>query len=373
MSNGQLALKRAGIKVENYFASEVDPHAIKVTMKNHPSTIQLGDVTKWREWDLPKIDLIIGGSPCQGFSFAGKGLNFDDPRSKLFFEFEDIVKHYNPKYFMLENVKMKKDSEGVITERMGVEPIEINSALVSAQNRVRLYWTNIPGVQQPKDRGITWGDIRERGVNENKYYYTEAAMQWLGRHSRSKNKILKVHQDDEKMQMLEASHHKKYSSQRFFGIVDYPSDEQAVGAMRGRYLVNGVRQDGKGSVKGKTEQFIEFRYDGKTNALTTVQKDNVIVPFTLPNRVPAKEFFFRYITPLECERLQTVPDGYTDCVSNTQRYRMLGNGWTVDVIAHIFKGITETEIMSFNIISDLLNSEQKPEEILEINEFPKEA
>ena len=136
--------------------------------------------------------------------------------------------------------------------------------------------------------------------------------------------------------MLEASGHKKYSSQRFFGITDIPSDEQVVGAMRGRYLIDGKRRDGKLLTAGLTKQYIEFRHDGKTNALTTVGKDNVVVPFTLPDRIPVDDFFFRYITPTECERLQTVDDGYTNVVSDTQRYRMLGNGWTVDVIAWIF-------------------------------------
>lgn len=340
MSCGQIALQRAGIKVENYFASEIDKHAIQVTQHNYPNTIQIGDVTKVKVSDLPKIDLLIGGSPCQGFSFAGKQLNFDDPRSKLFFEFVRLLKETKAKYFLLENVLMKKEYEQIITDHLGVEPIFINSALVSAQNRKRLYWTNIPNVTEPKDKGITWGDVRERGVNTECYYYTEKAMQWLARVSQKKNKTLMVHSDADKMQMLEASHHKKYSNQRFFGIVDLPKNEQAIAAMRGRYLIAGKRQDGKQKTKGLTKQYIEFRYDGKTNALTTVTKDNVVVPFTLPNRIPADEFFFRYITPLECERLQTVPDGYTSCVSDTQRYKMLGNGWTVDVIAHIFGGLS---------------------------------
>src|SRR5690606_30972934 len=123
------------------------------------------DITKWQEWDLPEIDLIIGGSPCQGFSFAGKRLNFEDPRSKLFFEFVDIVNHYKPEYFLLENVKMKKESMDIITDYMGVDPIQINSSLVSAQNRVRNYWTNIPNISEPSDKQITWGDVREHGVN----------------------------------------------------------------------------------------------------------------------------------------------------------------------------------------------------------------
>src|SRR5690554_6731201 len=124
MSCGQIALERAGIKVDNYFASEIDKHAIQVTQKNYPNTIQLGDVSNWYEWDLPKIDLLIGGSPCQGFSSSGKGLNFDDPRSRLFFKFTDVLQAVKPKYFLLENVKMKKQWEDVITHSLGVEPIE---------------------------------------------------------------------------------------------------------------------------------------------------------------------------------------------------------------------------------------------------------
>lgn len=346
----QLALQKANISYDNYYASEIDKYAIKVTQSNFPNTIQLGDVTKVSydydrkilktengEFEVDNIDLVAGGSPCQGFSFAGKQLNFDDPRSKLFFDFVRILKEVKPKYFLLENVVMKKEYENVITEMLGVEPILINSSLLTAQNRKRLYFSNIPNIQQPKDAGITWGDVRERGVDSECYYYTEAAMQWLANVSQKKNKVLTVHQDSDKMQMLEASHSKKYSNQRFFGIVDLPSDQQVVGAMRGRYLVNGSRQDGKMKTAGLTRQYIEFRYDGKTNALTTVAKDNVVVPFTLPNRIPVEDFFFRYITPLECERLQGIDiSNYTGMISNTQRYKALGNGWSIPVIEHIF-------------------------------------
>jgi len=342
MSCLQIALDKLGIPVNKYFASEIDKYAMKVTQANYPNTIQVGNVEfVTKEMLNNEIHLLAGGSPCQGFSFAGKQLNFEDPRSKLFFEFVRLKRELKPKYFLLENVKMKKEYQDIISKYMGCEPIEINSNLLSAQNRKRLYWTNIPNVSEPIDKGITWGDVRERGVNAQNFYYTEKAMQWLGKVSQKKKKTLTVHSDSDKMQMLEASHNKKYSNQRFFGIVDLPEDEQAIAAMRGRYLVEGKRQDGKQKTKGLTKQYIEFRYDGKTNALTTVTKDNVIVPFTLPNRIPADEFFFRYITPLECERLQTVPDNYTECVSNTQRYRMLGNGWTVDVITHILKGMSE--------------------------------
>lgn len=346
ISCGQVALNQAGFQVDNYYAAEVDKYAIQITQHNHPNTIQLGDVTKWQEWDLDwsGIDLIMGGSPCQGFSFAGKQLAFDDPRSALFFVFVDILNHVkkqNPKVkFLLENVKMKQEFLDVINEQLGVKPVFINSALVSAQNRQRYYWANWE-FEEPEDKEITWGDVREHGVNE--FYYSEQGLHWLARHSQRKNKTLNVWGDAEKAQMIEASHFKGYSSQRFFGICDTPTDSEAVGAMRGRYIVDGVRVDGKQKVAGLTQQYIEFRYDGKTNALTTVSKDNVVVPFTLPNRIPANEFMFRYITPLECERLQTLPDHYTlvtddagkQLVSNSQRYKALGNGWTVSVIEHI--------------------------------------
>ena len=159
MSCGRIALDRAGIEVTSYHASELDKYAIKVTQANWPETVQLGDVTQWREWDIDwrGIDLLIGGSPCQGFSFAGKKLAFDDPRSKLFFVYVDILNHIksvNPDVkFMLENVRMKKEYLAIISEQLGVEPAFINSALVSAQNRRRFYWTNWK-VEQPDDKVI---------------------------------------------------------------------------------------------------------------------------------------------------------------------------------------------------------------------------
>lgn len=270
MSCGQIALERAGIKVDNYFASEIDKYAIKVTQANYPNTIQLGDITKINGSTLPKIDLLIGGSPCQGFSFAGKGLNFEDPRSKLFFEYIRLKNETQPRYFLLENVVMKKDNEQVITKFLHVEPVLINSNLISAQNRKRLYWTNICDIKQPNDKKIGWGDIREFEV-ENNFYYSDKGLDWIKRHGERKNKTLSIWKNTDKCQMIEASHYKNYSSQRFFGIIDK----------------NGLR----------------------------------------------------YITPVECERAQTVPDNYTNGVSNSQRYKMLGNGWTVDIITHIMKGL----------------------------------
>jgi site-specific DNA-cytosine methylase len=159
MSAGQIALNRAGIKYENYFASEIDKYAIQVTQHNYPNTKQVGSVVDVKAEDLPKIDLLIGGSPCQGFSFAGKQLNFEDERSKLFFEFVRLLKECKPKYFLLENVEMKKEYQDMITEQLGVEPIKINSSLVSAQNRPRIYWTNIVDKLEIKDKGILLKDI----------------------------------------------------------------------------------------------------------------------------------------------------------------------------------------------------------------------
>ena len=291
MSCGQIALNRLGIKYDNYFASEIDKYAIKVTQYNYPNTTQLGDVTTLNLDNLPKIDLLMGGSPCQGFSFAGKKLNFEDPRSKLFFEFVEIKNKLKPKYWLLENVRMSKESQDIISKYLGVEPIIINSNLVSAQNRYRLYWTNIPNVGIPEDRGIFLKDILLNG-------------------------------------------------------------EEVIGARRGRYIVNGVRQDGKMLTKGKTKQYLETRSDNKSNCLTTVQKDNIVIrkkskcvrsggrgSYDRHEWDSVDSNHTRKLEVIECERLQTVPDNYTNCVSNTQRYKMIGNGWTVDVICHILKNI----------------------------------
>ena len=270
ISCGHIALDKAEIPINKYYASEIDKYAIKVTNKNYPETINLGDVTTVSgELFTEKIDLLIGGSPCQGFSQAGKMKNFDDPRSKLFWEYVRILQEIKPKYFFLENVVMKQEWQDIISEALGVKPIMIDSSLTSAATRKRLYWTNIPGVGQPEDLGITFGDIRERDVQEGSIYYTDKGLDWIRRHEKRTGKTLRIIGDSDKMQMLEASMYKKYSSQRFFGIED-------------------------------------------THGL-------------------------RYITVTECERCMNVPDGYTDCCSNTQRYKQLGNGWEVNTITHMFR------------------------------------
>jgi site-specific DNA-cytosine methylase len=267
MACGYEALKRAGIKVDRYYASEIDKYAIKIAKKNHPNIIQLGDINKFiidhGAWDsldgsqlldIDQPDLIIGGSPCQGFSFAGKQLAFDDPRSRLFWKFVEVVNYYKPKYFLLENVRMKKEYLDIISEQLGVEPICINSSLVSAQNRVRYYWTNIPNVTQPEDRGIVLKDIIQKGVVDRDKSYCIDANYWKGGNLKS--------------------YFEKHRRQLVF----------------------------KAGIRFKD---------------------------------------YRKLTPIECERLQTLPDEYTEGVSNTQRYKMLGNGWTVDVIAHIFTNLTD--------------------------------
>ena len=262
MSCGQLALVKAGIKYDNYFAAEIDESAIKVTQKNFPNTIQLGSVVGVKGSDLPQIDLLIGGSPCQSFSNAGNGKGFDG-KSKLFWEFIRILEETKPKYFLLENVVMKTEWKDIISSALGVQPIALNSKLVSAQNRPRLYWTNIPNVSVPSDECITLKDILEDDADP-KYQLSEA-------------KIKRV---------LETT--------------------------RGRgYFYNKTHE--------KTGTLISGYYKQPT--------DGIYVDLG----------FKRRLTPTECEKLQTVPLNYTDCVSDSQRYKMIGNGWTVNMIAHILK------------------------------------
>ena len=358
MSCGQIALDQLDIKVDNYYASEIDKWAMQVAKKNYPNTKHLGDVTELKGSDLPKIDLLMGGSPCQGFSFAGKQLNFDDPRSALFFEFVRLLEETKPKYFLLENVRMKKEFQDIISEHLGVKPIMINSALVSAQNRVRLYWTNIPNIEQPEDKGIVLKDILEdfyenpvidqlpRGANKGgitasslKKGKTPSLTPSSWQHNNHLCELKEFNPDSECHHVATATDINGHDCiKRVYADSGKSPTLNACtggnrepkvlcGAWRGRYIKDGKRQDHKGSVAGKTEQRLEIRQDGKTNTLTTVQKDNVVV-------IPPT---YRKLTPLECERLQTVPDNYTSSVSNSQRYKMLGNGWTVEVIKHIFK------------------------------------
>ena len=370
MSCGQIALNKAGVKYNTYYASEIDKYAIEVAQANYPHTIQLGDVTKFDSraisiWDID-CDLLMGGSPCQGFSFAGKQLNFDDPRSKLFFDFIRIRDLLQPKYVLLENVRMKKESEDVITEYMGFSPQAKNSADVSAQNRNRLYWfgklnpyTNkweqIP-IPPTEDKGIVIKDILEDlPFHEIPNYLNNT---WCGK--RRGDMVKSV--DDSKANCLTASMWKGQiptfvkkpiqvgtaNNIKGYDIIKRvysPSGKSptlttmqgghrqpkvAIGRLVNRRLdASGTRKDNQLELPFTTQ--LEVSNSEKSNCLTTVQKDNVVV----------QQELYRKLTPLECERLQTVPDNYTNHVSNTQRYKMLGNGWTVDVICHLFSYLAE--------------------------------
>lgn len=335
MSCGRIAAERAGFNVENYYASELDKYAITVTQANWPNTVQLGDVTKWREWDIDwsSIDLLIGGSPCQGFSFAGKQLAFNDPRSALFFEYLNILNHIkavNPGVkFMLENVKMKQEYLDVISSMTGVKPVFVNSALVSAQNRQRYYWANWE-FMAPADKNIMLADIIEHPPTNVTIMTDTFSARQQGR------KYLVSEPKDK--------------------AVSFSSMEYVKNGRQGDYLE--CDTDGKcvvfnDRVKGVTENDRGYRYNKGDKAksgiseLGRILKEGAEYSDALTTSHAPKLALnsdtsilkYRKLTPVECERLQTVPDNYTNHVSNTQRYKMLGNGWTCDVVAHIFSSL----------------------------------
>ena len=417
MSCGRIALEGLGIKVDNYYASEIDKYAIQVSQANYPDIIQVGDVTELDTSTLPKIDLVMGGSPCQGFSFAGKQLAFDDPRSALFFEFVRCVKELQPKYFLLENVRMKKEYLDVISEYMGVEPIMINSALVSAQNRVRFYWTNIPGIEQPEQRGIVLRDVLETNPDKNlskmttkddksfcltSNYHGAIAENSIERKQRTMipadkplhigtavdikghDQIKRVYSEDGKSPTLttcggghrepkvmvdervnkpkrvgtikDGSQGDRIYSQDAKGITLNAQSGGTAGS--GNMLVETISVDKEKkqlTIKEATKKGYTTIEDGdcfdmtfpnsktrrgrnmkdKSNCLTAANYDYMRYEHSDED----KEVYWRKLTPVECERLQTVPDNYTNHVSNTQRYKMLGNGWTIEVITHILKNM----------------------------------
>lgn len=271
ISCGKVALDRAGIKVKNYYASEIDEYAMQVSKNNHPDIIQLGDVNAWRNWniDWSQIDLLIGGSPCQGFSFAGKLLNFNDERSKLFFVYVDILNHIksvNPNVkFLLENVKMKADYQNVISGYLGVEPMRINSALVSAARRDRLYWVNFV-VDMPEDRGITFDDINGNTTDWLSNTYIDKVSKWKAQQDPLKN-------------------------------VTYIGTKAKLPCLTAR----GYNQSHSGMI---------LISDGTR---------------------------YRYLTNNEAELAMTLPIDYTKGISDRERARCLGNGWTAEVIVHILK------------------------------------
>ena len=311
MSCGLQALKEAGIPIEAYYASEIDKYAIQIAKKNHPEIIELWDVRNWRERNLWEIDMVIWWSPCQDLSIAGKRAGLDWARSWLFRDMVDIIAHYKPKYFLLENVaSMSKENKAIITEAMWVEPILINSALLTAQNRKRLYRTNIPWITQPEDKGIVIKDILEEDVDE-KYYISNKHIEAMINSRNSKK--LNLPEMDKKSSSLVASYYK------------IPQDWPYIDENKTQWW---YRQPKILSLYNNSER------EDKTNTLWSnsqcyTAKSGQIV---LTNRI-------RKLTPIECERLQWLKDNYTEGVSNTQRYKMIGNGWTVPVISHIFSFI----------------------------------
>jgi len=334
ISCGQEALKRAGITTRIYLASEIEKYPKIITRKNHPLTVQLGDVRDVKGENLPKVDLILGGSPCTGFSFAGKGLAFDDPRSALFFEFVRVLeecREFNPDVkFLLENVMMKKEFKDIITEHLGVEPVMINSSLVSAQNRKRLYWTNIPGVGQPDDKGILLKDVLEDFVGDKhseleKHILSGKTVEKITRHN---NRIVKEQSNPDKSAAIHAGYYKMGGRDQQYLIDREPAVLVVPEATKKGYteIEDGACFDAT-FMSSKTRRRRNMK--DKSNCLTAANYD--YMRYEHPT--------YRKLTPVECERLQTLPDNYTEGVSNTQRYKALGNGWTVDVIVHILQGL----------------------------------
>jgi DNA (cytosine-5)-methyltransferase 3A len=399
MSCGQQALERAGFKVDKYFASEIDKYAIQVTMANYPNTIQLGSVVNVNGKDLPKIDILIGGSPCQSFSFAGnrKGMSTKDEQeiltldrylelkeqeyefegqSYLFWEYMRLLNEVKPKYFLLENVMMGEKWEKILSKAIGVKPIMINSSLVSAQNRQRLYWTNIglepqglfgdleSIIQQPNDKGILLKDILEINVDA-KYYLSKKMISGFQNHkerhakkgtgfgfapkngeekgnclranaalcptdnmiyaNRRLNETIKKHYDNLNHGTLIDSYNKTIHTEKSITI------STRVNASSATHIVD------KKEVYGcdyRYDEGIRIRENGKSGTLAARARNDESC-----GQLAKIDSSIRRLTPVECERLQTVKDNYTNYVSDSQRYKMIGNGWTVDVIAHILSYI----------------------------------
>jgi len=309
ISCGQLALGRSGIQVDNYFASEIDKYAIKVAQNNFPNTIQLGNVFDIKYETLPKIDLVIGGFPCTNISIAKRNreVNLNGSAGELFNQCLVALERCKPKYFLFENnYSIHKDVKDEVSRLLGVEPIMINSSLLSAQNRKRLYWTNIPNITQPKNKGIILQDILEEGITERDKSFCIDAIYYKGGNLKS--------------------HFEKHRRTQVFETVR-------------------LGDIGKG---GQGQRI--YSIEGKSVSLTANGGGQGAKTGLYKIELPDGDYFIRKLTPKECCRLQTLPDNYfkdtngNDIISNTQQYKCIGNGWTVNVIAHILNNMERTVV-----------------------------
>ena len=352
LSASYIALERAGYTVDSYISSEIDRYCIQVSENNYPDIKRVGDITDWKSWDVDysKIDLVIGGFPCQSWSVSGKGLGDKDPRGMLFWTMLDVMKTVmkaNPKaHYLMENVKMKREFEQYITHHTekalpNVNKYLINASKFSAQNRQRNYWTNIEAdISQIKDKGIVLKDILEIDgyVDRDKSHCLDAnyfkggnLKSYFEKHRRqlvfSDNGLCHVGDADIKAnQSTKRVYHPDGKAPTLTTMGGGHREPKILcGALRGRYKAN-----------GKTEQQLELRKDSKTNSLTTVQKDNLVIE--------EEQLTYRKLTTKECSRLQTIPDSYCfDGISNTQKYKMLGNSFCVSVVAWLFENLKNQE------------------------------
>jgi DNA (cytosine-5)-methyltransferase 3A len=353
ISCARVGLERAGIKVEKYYASELDKYAIQVAQKNYPDTVQLGDVKLVNKEMVGEIDLLIGGFPCQSFSISGNRKGFDDVRGHLYLECVRLLKELNPKWFIFENVaSMKKDCQKIISEAFGVNPICINASLVSAQNRKRLFWTNIPNVTQPHDRNIYLKDVIENGEPSQysrKFGLKDASLKslylnasdWRGLNRNQMQNCVKVgdignggqgqrvYSLDGKSVCLSAN---GGGCGAKTGLYAFPVALTEARTEEAKRIRSENLKNGKDWSPRRSKELVP-RTDGKSNCLTTgITKEHLIF---------IDSYYIRKLTPIECERLQGLKDNYTEGISNTQRYKCLGNAFNVDVIAHILSFATK--------------------------------
>jgi DNA-cytosine methyltransferase len=333
------------IHYDNYYASEIDKNAIKVTQHNYPNTIQVGDVTKLKGGDFPQIDLLIGGSPCQSFSNAGLRNGFDG-KSRLFWEYARLLEEIKPTYFLLENVKMKKEWQDIITKELGVKPIEICSSHFSAQQRKRLYWTNIHTTNELPTSNKVIADVLGLDIinkRENKIITTKANFKVkVRKHSIDKIEFTNFLRGYKNKTILEISNYcdaPKTMVEHWFrrdNSFSIPSDEywnklkECLGILDEKYDKAILEFEYKDNVFDMATRI--YHIDGKHPTLTTLT--NSVKKFNITN---GQNMFS--LKPNHCEMLQTIPIDYTNVVSDRERYKMIGNGWTVDVISHIFKGL----------------------------------